>query len=1154
MSRARLAALHAVSLLCLAASVAIAASGPAGSTVAEPAAAVTWPVSTLLLSEVQTGGASASDEFVELMNGAAAAIDLAGLEVAYVTSSGGTVTRKASWSASRVLTPGQHLLIANASGIYATIADATYSGGFAATGGSLVIRAIGGAPVDAVGWGDATNAYVEGAAAPAPPAGSSLERRPGGIDGNTIDSNDNAADWFVQGSPSPQDLAAPPAPAPGATASPTPVPTTPATPEPTATPGPEPTPTLTARPTTDPTPEPTATPSAEPTQTPGPTPEPTPAPTASPTPQPTLEPTATPDPTPTPTPSPLPEPAIMPISDARLMPDGAEATVEGVLTTGLGALEDGRTGFVEDATAGIAVYLDVAADAPWAPGTRVRLAGTLDDRYAQRTLRVAIVDVVALGAEAVPTPLDATSGSIGEAVEGRRVRVSGTTVGSPVDYADGIGILLDDGSGPVRVIVGVDALGGASLPAGTSVTAIGPVGQRDSSGTGTTGYRVHATGPGELLLAPGTTPAPSNDPSPTPGPSASPEPSPLPSASPDPTETPTPAPSPTETPTPTASPGPPASPDVVTVRALPVGSRVTLVAVVIAEAGRLGLPPLFAVGDARGGIVVRLEDGMAPPARGTRVLLTGVLAAPYGQLEIRLGRDGLEVLGRSALPAPVEARAVEIGEDLEGRLATIEGSVLARPSRATSGDLSFDIVDSSGARLRIMADASSGIARDDVVAGATYRLTGVVGQRASRRGALDGYRLWLRDPGDLERAADPGAVGPGGAAITIAEARRLEGEMVTVEGTVTAPSGLFDANGRRVVVADATSAIEVVLPDGARAVVGQRLRISGVVGRAWGAPRLRADAVVTVGQRPPDALRLAGAPSEGSEWRLVRVSGEVASVHRFGSTWRADLLVRGERILVVGLAGAGIASTSLVEGRPATVVGIVRRPYPTATDRRYAIVPRGPADVALGPAAGSEAARGNAPRDGAREAADPSPEPPLVDLATLAELLGADVRAAGLIAEIVVNGFRLDDGTATATIVLDGEASSLLRHLRVGDAIEVGGRVGVEDGRSLIVVDDPGTIVRLGDLGQRTPLLAPRPSGPSDAGRSPVAEPGPAATRSADLGAADLSLLPAGILGGLSVAVLSVLLTLVRRRRAHDRVLAAVRRRVAGLHGRGGTA
>src|SRR6185503_15929596 len=61
-------------------------------------ATVAWPVSTLLVSEVQTGGASASDEFAEITNVGAASVDVAGLELVYATSTGSTVTRKASWS------------------------------------------------------------------------------------------------------------------------------------------------------------------------------------------------------------------------------------------------------------------------------------------------------------------------------------------------------------------------------------------------------------------------------------------------------------------------------------------------------------------------------------------------------------------------------------------------------------------------------------------------------------------------------------------------------------------------------------------------------------------------------------------------------------------------------------------------------------------------------------------------------------------------------------------------------------------------------------------------------------------------------------------------------------------------------------------------
>ena len=111
------------------------------------------PSSTLVVSEVQTGGTSASDEFVELANQGAAPVDLGGLELVYVTSTGGTITRKATWTSPTLLEPGRRVLAANSTGIYAGIADASYSGGLAATGGAMVLRVVGGTPIDAVGVG-----------------------------------------------------------------------------------------------------------------------------------------------------------------------------------------------------------------------------------------------------------------------------------------------------------------------------------------------------------------------------------------------------------------------------------------------------------------------------------------------------------------------------------------------------------------------------------------------------------------------------------------------------------------------------------------------------------------------------------------------------------------------------------------------------------------------------------------------------------------------------------------------------------------------------------------------------------------------------------------------------------------------------------------
>src|SRR5439155_1776164 len=299
MDRARRSAALATLLVFGISAIALASSGAPAS---QAASSVAWPISTgLLLAEVVTGGASASDEYVEITNGGSVDADLGGIELVYITSSGATVTRKATWSSPRPLGPGQHLLVANVLGVYAPTADASYSGGLAATGGALALRVVGGAPIDALGWGDATNGFVEGTAAPAPAARSSIERKPGGIGGNVIDTNDNAPDWLVNAAPSAQNLAAPPVPAPTATSSPSLPPS--ASPSPNASPDVSPSPSIAPSPDSSPTQS--ASPSAEPSPSPesSPSPEPSTAASASPSPEPSTTPAPSPDPSPSPSPA-----------------------------------------------------------------------------------------------------------------------------------------------------------------------------------------------------------------------------------------------------------------------------------------------------------------------------------------------------------------------------------------------------------------------------------------------------------------------------------------------------------------------------------------------------------------------------------------------------------------------------------------------------------------------------------------------------------------------------------------------------------------------------------------------------------------------------------------------------------------------------------
>ena len=93
----------------------------------------------------------------------------------------------------------------------------------------------------------------------------------------------------------------------------------------------------------------------------------------------------------------------------------------------------------------------------------------------------------------------------------------------------------------------------------------------------------------------------------------------------------------------------------------------TVSGVVIAEAGRLGTPPLLAIADGSGGIAVKLPDDVSGPARGASVTVTGPLNDPYGQLEIRpKAASAFSVAGTGALPAPRAIDATSLGEDAEG--------------------------------------------------------------------------------------------------------------------------------------------------------------------------------------------------------------------------------------------------------------------------------------------------------------------------------------------------------------------------------------------------------------------------------------------------------------------------------------------------------
>jgi hypothetical protein len=742
-ARRWLAALSSVGVLALAIdhAVALPLVGEAGGSLA-PLVEVTS--GHLVVSEVMTGGASASDEFIELYNPTDTTLPVEGLEVVYVTASGATITRKAAWSEGAPGLPARsHLLITNGAGIFAGLGDVTYANGLAATGGSVALRIVGAAAaIEAVGWGNATSSWLEARPAPAPATGGSLERLPGGSSGSGQDTDDNLVDFVEQALPDPQNTGSPPIPGPSATASPSESPIPSSSEEPTASP------------TTTPTPEPTVEPSVEPSATSVPTPTPNPVPTES------LTESATPTPTSTPV-----EPIS--IAAARSMPDGSVVTVEGVSLTASDFTDGG--GYVIDTSAGIAVLL---TDGSFSRGRRLLVTGTLDDRYAQRTIRSSAATIVDLGPATEPLPADASTGSVGEGQEGALIEVTGIIASAATTLSSGVAWDLDDGSGVARVLVGTaTGIDTSAWARGVGLTLIGVVGQRDSTGSGTAGYRIQPRDAADILaVEPIATPTPTPTPQPT--------------ATPDATESPTSSATDSPTPAPNASLVP-----ISEARASSSGAILRVRGVVTAQSGLLETGSAV-VQDATAGILIRLGTDVGSLALGKLVELEGTRATKAGMLSLRVVVPPL-LLGTQADPEPMRRGTGALGESDEARLVIVRGAVSTAVSRPRGGNVSFAIDDGSGP-IRVTISSHAGIDSGAVIRGAWLELRAVLAQETTGAAPQNGYRLWPRKAPDLRviAVAVAGGAATGCCAVTKAASRSPVGGVLedAVAGGLT-PQG-----------------------------------------------------------------------------------------------------------------------------------------------------------------------------------------------------------------------------------------------------------------------------------------------------------------------------------------------------------------------------
>jgi len=151
----------------------------------------------LRINEVMTASPiSAASEFVELVNVGGARADLGGFRLVYRSATGTAEETLAAVPTGAFLDPGARYVFGGTT--FWGTSNQTYNSGLASAAGGVGLRNASGQLVDSLGYGSATNIFVEGAPAGSPAPGASLSRLPDGGD-----TNYNAADFTPISPPTP---------------------------------------------------------------------------------------------------------------------------------------------------------------------------------------------------------------------------------------------------------------------------------------------------------------------------------------------------------------------------------------------------------------------------------------------------------------------------------------------------------------------------------------------------------------------------------------------------------------------------------------------------------------------------------------------------------------------------------------------------------------------------------------------------------------------------------------------------------------------------------------------------------------------------------------------------------------------------------------